>query len=209
MNPHRRMTRFMATVLVVATYAALTVASVGCGSNKNSTTTTTTAVVASFTPDTPTPADGSITLLQGTTSGASVNVRVTVTQVANFFGAGFRIKYDPTALLFNGMDSSTSLLNAGVTDTSQLFFLADSANTPGEIVITATRFPPATPLPAAPTADLVILNFVARLAIAPAATVGRLDFGDPAHNQVCDGTVAPPDCGAITVTWSGGGVSAQ
>ena len=209
MNPHRTMTRFAATALVAAAYVALTVASVGCGGGGNDSTTSSTAPVAIFTADTPTPANGSVTLLQGTTSGASVNVRVTVTQVANFFGAGFRITYDPTALLFNGMDHSTSLLNAGITDTSQLYFSADSANHPGEIVITATRLYPATPLPAAPTADLVILNFVARLAIAPNAEVGRLDFGAPANNQVCDGTVSGTGCGAITVTWSGGGVSAQ
>jgi hypothetical protein len=209
MNPHRTMTRFLATVLVVMAYLALAVASVGCGGGNDSTTSST-APVGIFTPDTPVPADGSVTLLQGTTSGASVNVRVTVTQVDNFFGAAFRITYDPAALLFNGMDHSTSLLNAGITDTSsQLLFIADSANSPGEIVITATRLFPATPLPAAPTADLVILNFVARLAIAPGAEVGRLDFGDPTHNQVCDGTVSPPGCGAIAVTWSGGGISAQ
>jgi hypothetical protein len=208
MNPHRRLTRFTATVLVATTYLALTVASVGCGGGDDSTTSTT-APVGIFTPDTPTPANGSVTLLQGTTSGASVNVRVTVTQVANFFGAGFRITYDPAALLFNGMDSSSSFLNAGITDTSQLYFSADSANSPGEVVITATRLFPATPLPAAPTADLVILNFVARLAIAPGAEAGRLDFGDPDHNQVCDGTVSGDGCGEISVTWSGGGISAQ
>jgi hypothetical protein len=209
MNPHRTMTRFAATVLVAATYLALTVASVGCGGGGNDSTTSSTAPVGIFTPDTPTPENGSVTLLQGTTSGASVNVRVTVTQVDNFFGAAFRITYDPAALLFNGMTSSSSFLNAGITDTSQLFFSADSANSPGEVVITATRLFPATPLPAAPTADLVILNFVARLAIAPGAEVGRLDFADPVHNQVCNGTVSPPGCGPISVTWSGGGMSAQ
>jgi hypothetical protein len=208
MNPHRTMTRSAATVLVTAAYFALTAASVGCGGGNDSTTSST-APVATFTPDTATPAAGSITLLPGTTSGASVNVRVTVTEVSNFFGAGFRISYDPTALLFNGMDSSSSFLSADVTDPNQLFFFADSTNSPGEVVITATRLYPAVPVPAAPTSDLVILNFVARLAIAPGAEVGRLDFGDPTQNQVCDGTVAAPGCGAITVSWSGGAVSAQ
>src|SRR5262245_51201628 len=189
MSPHRTVTRSAGTSLVAAAYLARTVASVGCGGSDDNTTSST-APVGIFTPDTPTPADGSITLLQGTTSGASVNVRVTVTQVANFFGAGFRIDYDPTALSFGGMDSSSSFLRTGVTDPNQLYFSADSANSPGQIVITATRAYPATPAPAGPTADLVILNFVARLPIAPGATVGRLDFGDPANNQVCDGTVS-------------------
>src|SRR5262245_64924062 len=209
MSPHRTKTRLAATALFAAAYLALTVASVGCGGSDNNSTTSSTAPVGIFTPDTPTPADGSITLLQGTTSGASVNVRVTVTQVANFFGAGFRITYDPAALLFNGMDSSSSFLRTGVTDPNQLYFSADSSNSPGQIVITATRVFPATAVPAAPTADLVILNFVARLAISPGSTIGRLDFGDPANNQVCDGTVSGNGCGAITVTWSGGAISAE
>jgi hypothetical protein len=206
MNPHRSLSRSAATLFVIAAYFALTAVAVGCGSDNNTTTSTTTAV-ASFAPDDNPPANGSITLLSGTTSGASVNVRVTVTEVPNFFGAAFRISYNPTALLFNGMDSSSSFLRAGVTDPSQLYFSADAANSPGEVVITATRFSPAVPVPVTATSDLVILNFVARLAIAPGATVGRLDFADP--KQACDGSVVGTGCGPITVTWSGGGVSAQ
>jgi len=209
MNPHRTMSRFAATALVTVAYVALSAASVGCGGGNNSTASSTTTVVAVFTPDTATPADGSITLLPGSTSGAAVNVRVTVTQMSSFFGAAFRIKYDATALLFDGMDDSTSFLRAGVTDSSQLFFFADSANSPGEIVITATRLFPAVAVPlVSTTSDLVILNFVARKSIAPLAAEGRLDFVDP--KQACDGTVAAPGCGSITVTaWKGGGVSAQ
>ena len=207
MNPHRRIARFAASALVTVAYVALSAASVGCGGGNDSTVPPTTTVVAVFTPDTAVPAAGSITLLPGTTSGAAVNVRVTVTQVASFFGAAFRIKYDATALLFNGMDDSTSFLRDGVTDPSQLSFVANSQISPGEIVITATRFFPAVPVPlVSTTSDLVILNFVARKAIAPTAEGGRLDFGDP--KDACDGSVFP--CGPITVTaWSGGHVSAQ
>ena len=208
MNPHRTITRFAATAFVTVAYVALSAVSVGCGGGNDSSGSTTTTVVAVFTPDTPTAADGSITLLPGTTSGAAVNVRVTVTQMASFFGAAFRIKYDATALLFNGMDNSTSFLRNGVTDASQLYFDANAAISPGEIVITATRFFPAVPVSVTTTSDLVILNFVARRAIPANAVDGRLDFADP--KQACDGTVAAPGCGSITVTaWKGGGVSAQ
>jgi len=204
MNPHRTMARFVAIVL----FATASFALPACGNSNNTTGTTT--VVAVFSPDTASPADGSITLLPGSTSGAAVNVRVTVTQVASFFGAAFRIQYDATALLFNGMDNSSSFLRTGVTDPNQLYFSADSANSPGEIVITATRLFPAVPvLLVATTSDLVILNFVARKAIAPGTAAGRLDFGDPTQNQVCDGTVVGTGCGPITATWKGGGVSAQ
>ena len=208
MNPHRTITRFAATALVTLAYVALSAASVGCGGGNDTTSSSTTTVVAAFTPDTPTAADGSITLLPGTTSGGSVNVRVTVTQMANFFGAAFRIKYDATALLFQGpMDTSTSFLPVGITDPAQLSFVSNSQISPGEIVITATRIFPAVPVPlVSTTSDLVILNFVARRSIPAGAVEGRLDFADP--KDACNGSVFP--CGPITVTaCKGGGVSAQ
>lgn len=205
MNPHRTITRSAATALGIAAYVALSAVALGCGGSNNSSTTTTT-VVAVFTPDTTTPLDGSITMLSGTTSGASVNVRVTVTQVASFFGTAFRIAYDPAALLFNGMDDSSSFLRAGVTE-SDVLFDVNSANTAGELVITATRLDPtvAPPVNVTVTSDLVILNFVARQPIAPNTAQGRLEFADP--KEACDGSVFP--CGPVAVTWSGGNLSAQ
>lgn len=203
MNPHRTITRSAATALGIAAYVALSAVALGCGGSNNSSTTTTT-VVAVFTPDTTTPLDGSITMLSGTTSGASVNVRVTVTQVASFFGTAFRIAYDPAALLFNGMDDSSSFLRAGVTE-SDVLFDVNSANTAGELVITATNVFPAVAVPVTATSDLVILNFVARQPIAPNTAQGRLEFADP--KEACDGSVFP--CGPVAVTWSGGNLSAQ
>jgi hypothetical protein len=208
MNPHRSIARIAATAFVTVSYLALSAVSVGCGGSNNTSSEGTTTVVSTFTPDTPIPANGSITMLAGTTSGASVNVLITVTQIPSFFGAAFRVTYDPTALLFNGMDNSTSFLRNGISDDSQLFFTFDAANSPGEVVITATRLFPAVPVNVTTTSNLVILNFVARRSIIPAAVEGRLDFADP--KQACDGTVAAPGCGSITVTsWNGGGVSAQ
>ena len=207
MNAPRTMFRVAMTAVAVAGYLALSVVSVGCGGNNDNTTTTSNAPVATFTPDTPVPADGSITMLQGATSGAAVEVRVTATQVPSFFGAAFRVDYDPSALLFTGMTSSSSFLATGITDPSQLYFDANSSISPGQIVVTATRVAPAGPFEVTTTADLVVLNFTARLPILPEATVGRLDFAAPM--QVCDGTVVGNGCGSITVTWSGGGVSAD
>ena len=208
MNPLRTFARFAATALVAVAYVALSAVSVGCGGGDNNTNSGTSTVVSAFTPDDP-PTAGSITMVQGTTSGAAVNVKITVTQLNNFFGAAFRITYDPAALLFNGMDNSTSFLRNGVSD-ANLLFTSDAANSPGEIVITATRLDPtvAPPVNVTTTSDLVILNFVARRAIVPNADEGRLDFADP--KQACDGSVAAPGCGSITVSaWTGGGVSTE
>ena len=106
------------------------------------------------------------------------------------------------------MTDSTSLLRPGATD-ADVLFLADSTSHAGQVIITATRINPDTAPPVAvtTTSDLVVLTFIARKTIAPAATEGRLDFSDP--KQVCDGTTTPSGCGAVTVTWSGGGISAQ
>jgi cohesin domain-containing protein len=206
MTPHRTPTRSAASVALTTAFVALAAAAIGCGGG--STTTTSSGPRAAFTPDTPAPTAGTIALLAGSTSGANVNVRVTVTGVPSFFGAAFRLSYDTTALLFNGMTDTTSLLRgAPATDDGHLSFIEDHASIPGEIIITATRLDPtvAAPVDVTTTADLVVLNFTARKVIAVATAEGRLDFGDP--KQACDGS-APP-CGSIAVTWSGGAVSAQ
>ena len=207
MIPHRTPTRSAASIVLTTAFVALAAAAIGCGGGSSSTTTSS-APVAAFAPDTPTPTAGTVALLPGSSSGASVNVRVTVTGVPSFFGAAFRINYDTTALLFNGMTDTNSLLRGvPATDDDHLFIFEEHGSIPGEIIITATRLDPtfAGPVNVTTTADLVVLNFTARKVILPNADEGRLEFGDP--KEACDGSVAP--CGPITVTWSGGGVSAH
>lgn len=201
MNAHRSTFRLCVALALAAACVALP----ACSGSDN---TTNTGPVARFTPDTAAPPAGSVALLPGSSTGAAVNVRVTVTGVSGFFGTAFRIKYDPTALLFSGWDNSNSFLRKDVAD-ADVFFLEDHLTTAGEIVITATRLNPdaVSPVDVTPTSDLVVLTFVARKALASGAVEGRVDFADP--KQVCDGTVAAPGCGAIAVTWSGGGVSAH
>jgi hypothetical protein len=176
-----------------------------CGSSNS---TTSAAPVAHFTADTPSPGPATIAILPDSTNGASIIVRVTVTGVPSFFGAAFRVTYDPNALLFAGWDPSSSFLLNGVTSNDCLF-TEDHTTIGGTVVIVATRIDPtvAPPVDVTTTSTLVRLNFVVRKPIAAASADGRLDFGDP--KQVCDGTVNPPGCNPITVTWSGGGVSAK
>jgi hypothetical protein len=178
-----------------------------CGSGSNDTTSS--APVATFTADTPSPGNGTVVLLKGSSNGASVTVRVAVTGVPNFFGAAFRVTYDPDALLFSGWDTSSSFLLGGGVNPGDVLFIEDHLTQGGTVIATATRLDPATapPIDVTTTATLVTLNFVARKPLPFGDPDGRLDFGAP--KQICDGTVAVPGCGAITVTWSGGAVSAQ
>lgn len=201
MNAHRLTSRFAAALVIAAASVALP----ACSSGSDATSS---GPVAKFKADTPSPGSGTIALLPGGSTGAAVKVRVTATGVNGFFGAAFRIKYDVSALQFASWDTSTSFLRQGVSD-SDVLFIEDHLSVAGEIVITATRLNPSAVLPVDVTAtsDLVTLTFVARKPIAAGAVEGRVDFGDP--KQVCDGTVAAPGCGAVAVTWSGGGISAR
>ena len=209
----RTVTRFVAAVFLATASFALP----AC---KGSNSPTSSGRVATFAPENGTPGLNSIALLAGTTSGANIDIRVTVTGVNQFLGAAFHITYNTTALQFNGMSSTDSFLRPLPPDhevpSSDLLFL-ENHTTPGDIVITATRvvdlnLPPADGGPVGPvdvtiTSDLVVLNFTAHQAIAASTDDGLLAFGDP--KQVCDGTIGPLGCGTIAVSWSGGKIAAQ
>ena len=199
MKSLRTLTRFMAPVVLA------TMLLPACHSSGNDNTTSS-GPLASFAPD-PSLSGARVSLLSGASSGASVDVRVAVTGVPSFFGAAFRITYNTTALLFNGMATTSSFLRTNLTDPSKVFFLEDHTTTPGEIVVTATRIAPESAVDATTTSDVIVLNFTARQEIVAATAEGRLDFADP--KQVCDGTVAAPGCGSVSVVWYGGGITAQ
>lgn len=187
-----------------AVVTAMCVLALACGGSS----TTSSTPVSKFIPDAPNPGSATIALLSGAGNGASINIKITVTGVNGFFGSAFRITYDPDALLFTGWDTSTSFLRDGVT-ASDVFFAEDHLTNGGTLVITATRIDPSkvSAVDVTTTSTLATLNFVARKPLAAGAAAGRLDFGDP--KQVCDGTVAPPGCGSIPVTWKGGAVQAH
>jgi hypothetical protein len=201
--------RLMLSLVTTVLLGTALFVSPGCGGGNNDSGTTSSGPVAVFTPDVPAPGPGTIVLLPGTVTGANFNVRVAVTGVNSFFGAAFRVQYDTTSLLFNGMTNTSSFLRDGVVPEGNLLFSENHTSVPGEVIVTATRLDPtvAPPVDVTATADLVVLNFTARKVILPAAVNGRLDFVDP--REVCDGTVVGAGCGTIAVTWSGGGVAAQ
>ena len=200
--PIRRFShRYAVAVLLALTMTALP----SCGGGSDGGSGGTTNPVATFTPDTPTPGNGTIAMLAGSSNGASVNVRITVTGVDDFLGAAFRVTYDPATLTFAGMDDSGSLLRQG--GATNVEFEADQTAVAGQVIVTATRLDPtAGVVDVGATADLVVLNFSARRAISAGDADGELEFHASRDVKVC---ATPVTCASATLTWSGGAVTAQ
>lgn len=68
------------------------------------------AITATFTPANPTPGMNSISMQPGTATGDTFQVIVNVTDIVDFFGAGFRIVFDSTTAEFLSFDDSMSFL---------------------------------------------------------------------------------------------------
>src|SRR5262245_33156478 len=140
-----RIRRFAHRLVAAALAAVVLTALPSCGGGSDDSGGGVTNPTATFTPDTPTPGNATVAMLAGSSSGAAVSVRITVTGVDDFLGAAFRVTYDTSALFFNGMDDSGSLLRQGGVPDGALFFEANNSNVAGEVIITATRLNPAPP----------------------------------------------------------------
>ena len=168
--------------------------------------------VASFVPGTAAPL--SLAQLAGSASGSSFTVRISATDVNNFFGAAFRMQIDPDFVAFQGYDSNSSFLrDNGVTNVN---FRVDATTVPGHVIVTATRLQNGQgTIPGvnvAGTRDLISLTFRARTYFNATADAnnngipdGSLEFIDP--REVCD--AGQPICTPIAVSWSSGSVSAN
>lgn len=67
-------------------------------------------VTASFTPSNPTPGANSISMAAGAVVGDTFIVNVNVTDISEFFGAGFRIVFDSTTAEFQSFDTTGTFL---------------------------------------------------------------------------------------------------
>lgn len=201
-----RIRRFAPRLVAAALAAVVVTALPSCGGGGDDSGGGVTNPVATFIPDTPNPGNATIAMLAGSSNGAAVNVRITVTGVDDFLGAAFRVTYDTTALLFTGMDDSGSLLRQGGVADTALFFEANFSSVAGEVIVTATRLNPATTgvVDVGATSDLVVLNFSARRVLPPG---GELEFAAASREvQAC---ATPTTCAPFAATWSGGAVTAQ
>jgi hypothetical protein len=157
-----------------------------------------TGPVASFTPDEPSPANGSVTLQPGEVSGRLSQVKVSVRGVPDFFGVAFWISYDTTAVAFHTFDGASSFLRDGGTD---IAVQVDSITTPGKIKVGISRIQNAggtvEGVDVTDARDLIVLSFIGTKAVV-ASPIAFVD----GHGEVV-GPSLPPGNG-IAVTWAGG-----
>jgi hypothetical protein len=154
----------------------------------------------SFTPDNPSPGVGTISMAAGATDGTEFEVRILVTGIDDFFGAAFRVTFDPSIVDYNGFSSGGSFIEgAGITTDFRAEL--DSGN-PGVILVNATRQGQVAGVDAVDSQELLVLSFEAS-----GPGVGALSFDRAATRQV---SVCPSPTGACTdladssLTWSGG-----
>ena len=196
------MSRSMSTRLLLA--VLLAASAFACGGGGDSGGGTVPTRVATFAPADPTPPSNSVSLQSGSQSADTVTIRVSATDVNDFFGAGFRVTFDPASLVFLGMSSAGSFLRDGGVPNANLLFTTDAISVPGAVLVSATRLQnqtgTLTGVNVNGTRELVSLTF-----LATADTAGNT-LSLPAPREVCDSDT--PICNPIGVGWFGGTVTA-
>lgn len=115
------------------------IAAAGCGGGSNGDTSPvpgggSSNLVASFTPDQPSPGADTVTMQAGSSTNDIAAVRVAVTDVNGIFGAAFDLTYDASRAAFVNWAPGTLLEQGGHTPTYQV-----DARTPGRLVVGASR----------------------------------------------------------------------
>ncbi len=157
--------------------------------------------VASFTADAPSPANGSVTLQPGKTTGQIVEVKVSVRGVPDFFGAAFWITYDTSYVTYYKFDDSTSFLRDGGSD---ITVQVDALSTPGRVKVGIARIQNADGtlrgVDVSDLRDVIVLSFIGTKIV----TGSPITFTD-GQGKVVNSSQPPND--AIDVTWAGGTLS--
>jgi len=155
---------------------------------------------ATFTASNPTPGANSLNMT-GASSGAMFTVNVNVTTITDFFGAGFRVTFNPATAAFNGISSDNSILPAGAEFRGSLVG-------PGELTVAATLKGQVQGVTVNGTQLLVTLIFTAT-----AETPNNpFTFGVAVDRVVTTCPAPPGACSDIpdaTLNWIGGTMSAS
>ncbi len=176
-----------------------------CGST---TPTTSTGLTTVFTPDSPSPPDGSMTLQPGSSTGTLFQVKVSAKGISDLFGAAFWISYDTASVQYQAYDVTTSLVCDGGCDTDAkldaVTVVVDAVSLAGTVKVAVSRrqLPDGTVrgVNVTDAQDLIVLSFTARATV----TGSPIQFVD-GHGAVVNSTAPPTN--TIAVTWAGGSVS--
>lgn len=189
-------------LVAIGLVLALGMLSPSCGGDGNGGGTN---IVATFTATSPNPGPASATMQPGTSAGTLFRIRIVVTDVADFFGAAFRVSYDTDDIRFESMDSSESFLRDGGFPPASLRFQVDSTSSPGQLILVATRLDAATNpgVNVAGQRELLELTFRARRVVAGSA-IGFTGTLEARNSQQ-----PPPEGQLINLTWSGGSLTAN
>jgi len=157
-------------------------------------------ISATFTATTPSPSGTAITMQPGTSSGADFSVQIRVDSINNFFGAGFRVTYNPANVSFMDFSVANSFIS-GTGVTTQ--FLATPLSA-GTLAVTATRQGAnEVGVDSGTQALLITLNFRAT----SAAGANAFAFGSAATREVVSCATAGQACTTVSdasIAWSGG-----
>jgi len=199
MNRQKK-TSWLALVSVLLLLGVLPLACGGGGGNP----TAPPGLSAAWTPDNPTPGAQTISLGAGAASASNFTVPVQVTGIDDFFGAAFRINYDPSSAAFVSFDAAGSVIDAG----GATLLLDAQQYAAGVVRVNATRqqggpgvYVPGVDVGA--TSLLITLNFRAT-----ASTGGNAFSFSNTEVQTCND--AAETCGIVGgLTWSGGTLTAR
>lgn len=160
-----------------------------------------------WTPANAAPGAMTVSMGAGGSSGASFSVPVQVTGIDDFFGAAFRVNFDPSTAAFSGYNGAGSVIDDG----NATVLINASLGGPGEVLVNATRqqgaggvYVPGVDVAA--TATLITLNF---RATAATSQPNSFTFSNR-EVQTCND--ATETCGAVpdaNLTWSGGSMQAR
>ena len=170
-------------------------------------------VTAAFTPSNPAPGMDSISMQPGEATNDTFEIEVHVTDLVDFFGAGFRIMFDSATAEFLSFDDSMSFLNASaaVVDIRATVDPAD----PGRVFVVATlqnSFSYVQGItPSAGSDTLLVLTF--RATDPTAGNAFTFDTATSREVTTCpswDMTGLQPGCPEVsaTLTWNGGTMTA-
>ena len=156
-------------------------------------------IQASFAATAPDPGAPAVAMTAGEADGAAFDVEIRVQSVAEFFGAAFRVAFDPRWLSFVGSSSADSFI---VEEGVATEFLAVPGE-PGVLIVTASRRGQVAGVSAGESGLLMTLSF--RL---EGPTSGQAVAFGPLETRQVTTCPAPPDaCRDVPdaeIAWTGG-----